>query len=45
VQKEGLRRRRFVIRVLWVLVPALWVLTAFAQLAEALLRLLKAWRC
>jgi hypothetical protein len=44
VEQEKLRRRRSAIRVLWVLVLALWVLTALAQLGEALLRVLKAWR-
>ena len=45
MQKEEPRRRRSVIRILWGLVLAIWVLTALAQLAEALLRVLKAWRC
>jgi hypothetical protein len=44
VETEKPRRRRSAIRMLWILFWALWVLTALAQLGEALLRVLKAWR-
>lgn len=44
METEKLRRRRSVIRLLWGLVLALWVLTALAQLGEAVIRVLKALR-